>query len=130
MTRLSRRQVATFAASQLIAGKAARPLARQLAAFLVVNRREGEAEQLVADIALAVQHQAGQAHAVVTTARPADSQLLKIVAEALKKELDVKTIELETQVDESVIGGVRIETADTTYDGTVRRKLARLRTGS
>lgn len=126
MSQLTRRRLAVFAAERLLAGDQPAGLVKQLAAYLIDHRRQSEVELLVADIALALEELAGHGRATVTTARPMSAAARRAVIDLLKNELDIKTVELEERVDESVIGGVRIETADTTYDGTVRRKLQRL----
>lgn len=129
MPHLSRRQVAAYAAEELIAGGSVKSLTRKLAAFLIDTRREKEATQLVADITLAVQEKAKHGYATVTSAHALSENTLKAIATTLKKELAVRTVEVDARVDIGVIGGIRIETADTTYDETVRRKLSKLRTG-
>lgn len=98
----------------------------QVAAFVVEQRRDNELKLLLADITVALEVKASHGYATVTSASPLSAQSKKAVISLLKQQLNVKTVELEERTDQSVVGGVRIETADTTYDATVRRKLQRL----
>ena len=56
-----------------------------------------------------------------------DAELLKLT-DALKKRFG-REVEVETSVDESLIGGAIINTGDIVIDGSVRNKLARLNAG-
>jgi F-type H+-transporting ATPase subunit delta len=56
-----------------------------------------------------------------------DAELLKLT-DALKKRFG-REVEVETSVDESLIGGAIINTGDMVIDGSVRNKLARLNAG-
>jgi F-type H+-transporting ATPase subunit delta len=61
---------------------------------------------------------------VTSAAALADSELETIKA-ALRKRFG-REVEVETAVDESLIGGALIDAGDTVIDGTVKGKLARL----
>jgi F-type H+-transporting ATPase subunit delta len=62
----------------------------------------------------------------ITSAVPlSDAELAKLVA-ALKKRFN-REVEVQTAIDESLIGGAVIDTGDLVIDGSVRNKLARLK---
>lgn len=61
----------------------------------------------------------------VTSAYELSSEQQKTLADALSKRLDLEVV-IETEIDESLIGGVIIRTDDIVIDGSVRGKLAKL----
>ena len=68
----------------------------------------------------------GIVEAVATTALALDSAELA----ALKSRIETmtgKTVELETTVDPSILGGIQVRIGDRLYDGSVRGRLERLR---
>jgi hypothetical protein len=54
--RLSRRQLAKYAANELLKGAPAEKIARQLAAVLAEEKRTNEAELLARDVAWELEH--------------------------------------------------------------------------
>ena len=71
-----------------------------------------------------------QAHGILeaaaTTAVAMTEQQVKSLHEKLEK-LTGKTIDLKTKVDPAVLGGIRLDIEGTELDGTVRSRLAGLR---
>jgi F-type H+-transporting ATPase subunit delta len=67
----------------------------------------------------------GRVEVEVITAKSLDEEQQKRLSDALSRRLG-KDIELQTRVDESLIGGAVIHAGDTTIDGSVKGKLARL----
>jgi F-type H+-transporting ATPase subunit delta len=68
----------------------------------------------------------GVVEAVATSALALDSAELA----ALKSRLETmtgKTVELQTAVDPTILGGIQVRIGDTLYDGSVRGRLERLR---
>ena len=61
----------------------------------------------------------------VTSAKTLDTAELNQLRTALKKRFD-REVEITTQIDESLIGGVVIHTGDIVIDGSIKTKLARL----
>jgi len=62
----------------------------------------------------------------VTTALPLNPELEQRLSESTGTLLGCR-VELETDVDPSMIGGVILRIGDTVYDGSVVARLARLR---
>jgi len=62
----------------------------------------------------------------VTVSREPNAKLEKTVTDRLSKVLG-KTVVPHFTVDESILGGTIIRIGDTVMDGSVRRKLGRLR---
>jgi F-type H+-transporting ATPase subunit delta len=65
-------------------------------------------------------------HALVTVAREDDEKMKKLIADRLSKVFD-KTVVPHLTVDARILGGAIVRVGDTVMDGSVRRKLQRLR---
>ena len=119
--RLSRRALATFVAKELLAGND--QVIDWLAALLIEERREREADLLVRDIE-SILADSGQMIVQVDTARPLDA--------ATKQEIESMFDQHEVHIKETVrpelIGGVKITTPTQSLDRTIAKKLEILRT--
>lgn len=121
--RLSRRKIALFVADKLLASKTSADEAlRELAAYLVATRRTRELDLIVRDIEEVLADN-GIVMANVTSARPLDAA----VKAEITKMLDAKEVQLRESVDETLLGGIRIDTPGKRFDGTIRHKLNALR---
>jgi F-type H+-transporting ATPase subunit delta len=69
---------------------------------------------------------AGRVHGRVLCAHPLTPSQLERLSQAMSKLLNLKAI-LEPEVNPDLIGGVRIEIAGQTFDGTLRNHLDRIR---
>ena len=127
MNMISRRSLARYGADQLLAGAPARIVAKHLAAVLIDSGRQKEAELLLADINYELQKSGRLATATVTTARVMSASLRGAMASSIKKASKVEAVILHEQIDASVIGGMRIETAERTWDKTIATQVSKLR---
>jgi F-type H+-transporting ATPase subunit delta len=127
MTKLSRRALARWAADQLSAGKSAALVAKQLAAVLAESKMQNQAGFLIDDITWELEQRKTLAIGHVTTANPLPHQLEQALAGQIKKAAGVQDVILQTEIDKSVIGGVRVETASHVWDSTISRKLSQLK---
>jgi F0F1-type ATP synthase delta subunit len=127
MIRISRRELARYAADQLVAGVSAKNLSQQLAAVLVSSHRMGEAELLADDIAWELEARGQLANAKVTSAHRLAPKLREQLLAAIKQAAKVATVEMQEVTDASVLGGLRIETAAHSWDETIARRLNDLR---
>lgn len=93
--------------------------------LLADNRRLGLAPEIRKIFELLRSEAEGRVEVEVITAKILDQEQQKRLSEALSQRLG-KDIELQTRVDESLIGGAVIHAGDTTIDGSVKGKLARL----
>lgn len=123
MTSISRRQLARYAADQLLAKQPARKVMAELAAVLVASRRTSQAGLLASDIAWELEHRGQIATAQVTSAHALSDSLRKQISVHVKKAAKVNEVIIDETVDESVVGGLRIETAIHSWDKTVKRQL-------
>lgn len=98
---------------------------KRLAAYLVDEGRESEAELIVRDIELAlVGH--GIVIADVTSARKLADDAKEDITAFIKKDSGATDVILREQIDPDVIGGVRLAYGDKLLDATVLNKLERL----
>ena len=97
--------------------------------FLKVVATHGRFNALPA-IAESFRHQvnerSGRAAVTVTTAQPLDGDLRGQVEQAVAKRLG-KEVDLRTQVDESILGGIIVRVGDTVFDASIANRLDRIR---
>lgn len=97
--------------------------------FLLVLNKKGRLDQLVG-ISEAYQQihwdRTGKILVQVTSASPLDESLAEIVRERIGKVLGRETI-LETTVDESLLGGLRLKVGDRMIDASVASRLSKMR---
>lgn len=127
MRGLSRRALARYAADQLLAGKSANSVAQYLAAALIESGSASEIDYLIGDIASELEQRKKLAIGRVTSATPLGSELKSKLKARIKQATGAKSVLLEETVDESVIGGVRIEIANRVWDSTIARRLTDLK---
>jgi len=120
--KLSRRKIATHLADELIAG---RPIATQLAAYLVETKRTREATLVVRDIESALADR-GVLLADVATSHELASDTKKEITDYLKQMSGASHVHIRSHVDPHLLGGVRIDTPGQQRDTTLRRKLNQL----
>lgn len=93
---------------------------------LVSNRRQMLLPELAVEYHNLLDEKAGRVHARVTVARAYDAAATAALGKALTAALG-KTVVPHVQVDERIIGGVVVRVGDRVMDGSVRRKLGKLR---
>lgn len=119
--RLSRRALATFVAKELLAGND--QIIDWLAALLIEERREREADLLVRDIE-SILADSGQMIVQVDTARPLDAA----TKQEIESIFDQHEVHIKETVRPELIGGVKITTPTQSLDRTIAKKLEMLRT--
>lgn len=122
--RLSRRKIAAFFASELLAGNAA--VKTQLAAYLIETRRTRELPLIVRDIEAALADK-GIIIADVTSSNSLSANSQKAIKAFVGEFYEGGTVHLRTTEDESLLGGAKIQLPGSEIDMTVRRKLTTLR---
>lgn len=113
-------------------------LARALTAFaapphfvrfvqtLVRNRRQMLIPDISVEYAHLIDEIEGRLHADVTVARPASPEEERAITEQLTRTLG-KQVVTHLRVNPAIMGGVVVRVGDTVMDGSVRRRLAALR---
>ena len=127
MNKVSRRELAHWAAGELIAGKPAVAVAKHLAAVIKESGTANQLNFLIEDIAWELEQQQALAIGKITSSHPLTISLEKALETQIKTMTKAKDVVLEKQIDKAVIGGVRVETASRVWDSTISRKLAELK---
>lgn len=117
--RLSRTQIARHVAKQLQANSS--DVVKQLAAYLVVEKRVGELDLLLRSIYDELERD-GVVVADIVSAQGIEAG----VKDQIKQLLGAKQLVLNEQTDPAVLGGVRISTPSRLLDATVRHRLTKL----
>ncbi len=120
--KLSRRKIAQYVAGRVHSGQVPALVIQEVAAYLKESHRLRELPLVVRAIEDALADQ-GVVVAAVTSAQPLDESLRG----AVKALAGGTEVYLREVVDESVLGGVRLQTPDASYDGTLQHKLQALR---
>lgn len=123
----SRRQLANYAVNQLLDGASSAKLARQLAASLIVSKRQNQADLLIEDIFQELENRGQLAKVRLTSASQLSAQLKSQLANFLKRAIGVDEVIFEEIIDKEVIGGTKVETANHSWDKTLARQLTELR---
>ena len=93
---------------------------------LVNNRRQMLIPEIAAEYQNLVDEAEGRLHADVTVARPSTPDEARVIAEQLTRALGKRVVP-HVRVNPAIIGGVVVRIGDTIMDGSVRRRLSRLR---
>lgn len=124
--KLSRRKLSEHVASRLLSGDTTKTVMKELAAYLLETRRTREFELIIRDIEARLLD-GGTALVTAISARHLSSEAKHAVEELVKSARPkVKNVILREEIDESVIGGVRIELPGGIADMTVKAKLDKL----
>ncbi len=120
--RLSRRKIAALTADRILAGIPQAKVLREVAAYLLATRRTREQTLLVRDIEDALASR-GVTIADVTSAHSLTAAMKTEISKLVK----AKDLQIREHVDQTVLGGVRIDVPGKRFDGTVQRKLTALK---
>lgn len=129
MANFSRRQLAKYAVEQLLGGSKPTDVSRHLAAALIANKKQSQADLLLADISEELEARGILAEALVTSVNGLSADLKSKLSAQIKKNAKVSSVIINEQTDTAVIGGFRVETARHTWDQTIQRKLAEIKGG-
>lgn len=99
-----------------------------LAAYLIEQKRTGEADLLVTDIERELHVQAGILSAKVTSARPLSDALRSTLTKMLTVQTQAKRVVLAEEINPGLIGGLVARTPDAELDASVRTTLQRIAT--
>ena len=127
MNKISRRSLARYGADQLLAGKPAKSVAQQLVSVLAEAGKSDEAGFLLDDISWELEHRQALTIGKITSAHELSAKLQSALKAQLKSATGAKQVLIEPDIDKSVHGGIRIQTATRIWDDTVLRKLSELR---
>lgn len=110
-----------------VAGKEMLPQVGNLLGLVLRRRALDSVPQIAREFKRLYNRRAGVVEATATSALELDRDEVAALTTRLEKMTD-KKVELTTEVDPSILGGIRVRIGDTLYDGSVRGRLERLRT--
>jgi F-type H+-transporting ATPase subunit delta len=93
---------------------------------VVKNRRQALIPEIAEEYRTLLDHVEGRVHAQVTVARESDDAERQLIAKELSRVLG-KTVIPHLTVNPAILGGVVVRVGDEVMDGSVRRRLAKLR---
>jgi F-type H+-transporting ATPase subunit delta len=124
--RLSRRQISDFLADSVIDGMSTHDVMDQLASYLVQNSRTKESDLIIRDIEAKLAER-GHVKATVYSARKLTAGALSGIEKIIRNHYQsAKNITIVEEIDESLIGGFRLELPDAQIDRTIKNKLEAL----
>lgn len=126
MSRLSRTHIAQGFVS-LADVKGSRFAIRQLAALLLEYHLHAELEEIVADIEQEYFRRHGRVEAHVKTAFRLSQAIRQQLSTSIKKRLSANSVQLQEEIDRSLLGGVVITAPGMELDLSLRTKLAKLK---
>ncbi len=120
----NRKQLASYIAQRLKNGQLT-GLAKSVASYLVSARQTSELEALMRNVA-GIRADQGKTELTITSARPLSQSTINQV-----KELGIgKNAIITTEIDESLVGGLVLQTHEHLLDLSLRHKLNQLRKGT
>lgn len=117
---------AKLALVERVLGGAVSPATMLIASSLVPRPRERRVRQVLSRAVRIVAAQAGRSVATVYTAAPLSAAQEARVRDALARRYGGE-ISINQVIDESVVGGLRVQIADDVIDGSISARLADLR---
>lgn len=125
----SRRVLARIIAAKLVAEPSRQThWMRALAAYLVEQKRIGEANLIIHDIEHELYDQDGQLLVHVTSARPLADSVRTELKKLMQEQTKAKRVVLTEKTDAALIGGLIARSADAELDASVRTTLNQLAT--
>jgi F-type H+-transporting ATPase subunit delta len=125
--KLSRRAITEHIAQALLDGESKQKLIDQLAAYLIENRRTNELSLMVRDIQYFLAEK-GQVSGTIVSAFELSEATRQSIETFVKAESGADAVELDTVIDPSVLGGVRLALPGKELDTTISRKITLLKT--
>lgn len=124
--RLTRRQVARYAAEQLAKDSDHKALFRQLAQWLVETKATRSADLLIADIKHYLAEDYSVVYAEVISAHGLDTTMQREIETLLKGNKETRVI-IENTHDEAIIGGIIVRTAEQELDASIARRIKNMK---
>jgi F-type H+-transporting ATPase subunit delta len=102
-------------------------ITRNFILLLWQKKREAELASIVAAYQSALRQSRGELVAEVTATRQLSASELEQLGQQVKAMTGCQNVELQTQIDTSLLGGVVLRIGDKVYDGSLARRLQQLR---
>ena len=122
---MRRKELVKAAMKLLEEGKNPKQTARAIAAYLIVEKRTSELNSLLRDLEELRFARHDSLEVTATTART----LTEETKQHIGKLFDAKTIKIHEEINQEVLGGVKVRALDKVADFSVQARLQRLRRG-
>lgn len=123
MSKVPRREIADVIAKRSFQDVPAKQLAKEIAAYLISQHRTAELDSLVRDI---LQYRAdhGIVEVTATSSHPLNDSIRRNVkADIMELYPSARQIIINEELDENVMGGIRLSLANQQFDASIRSKL-------
>jgi F-type H+-transporting ATPase subunit delta len=123
MSKVPRHEIADVIAKQSLQNVPSEQLAREIAAYLISQHRISELDSLVRDI---LQYRAdhGIVEVTATSSHALNDEIRKnIRADIQELYPSAEQIIINEELDESIMGGIRLSLANQQFDASIRSKL-------
>lgn len=127
MAKLSYRRLAA-AMVELLADHTLAQVAQGAAEAMSSGGHHPQLERLIPELERELARQAGHITVHASSARALPPKVMENLAAELCERLGGKTYELDTTINPNLLGGVRLTTADSTLDLSLRNRLETIRT--
>lgn len=94
---------------------------------LAINGRLNIVNNIIDEFLKKLAHERGELTAEITTAVPISKEINKSIVKEISKLTKTKKIELNEQIDESLIGGLVLRMGSTMIDSSIKTKLSTLK---
>ena len=94
---------------------------------LAINGRLNIVNNIIDEFLKKLAHERGELTAEITTAVPISKEIKKSIVKEISKLTKTKKIELNEQIDESLIGGLVLLMGSTMIDSSIKTKLSTLK---
>jgi len=123
MSKVPRHEIADVISSRSMQNVSAKALAKEIAAYLISQHRTAELDSLVRDI---LQYRAD--HGIVEVTAVSSHPLNDSIRTGIKADINelypsAKQIIINEELDENVMGGIRLSLANQQFDASIRSKL-------
>jgi F0F1-type ATP synthase delta subunit len=127
MAKVSRLKIAAAVADRIAEGLSEQQLSREIAAYLLSSRRTGELDSVMRDV-MELRADEGIVEVTAVSAHPITDAVRTDIETTVRTHFPAaKKVIVSEQHDTSVVGGVRLELANSQLDLSVRAKLSRFK---
>ncbi|MFA6355379.1 MAG: F0F1 ATP synthase subunit delta [Candidatus Paceibacterota bacterium] len=109
-------------------GKVLEDILLKTATYLKNKNLLGKKEEILKSLEEIINKEQGIIKAKVSTEIKLKTEVKKEIEEFIKKKYKIKEVILEEQIDEKLLGGIKIEIGDEIIDATISNKIKQLQT--
>jgi F0F1-type ATP synthase delta subunit len=123
MSKVTRKELAEIIGEKTLQSKDTRTLARNIAAYVSAKHMTVDIDSLLRDV-MQYRLERGYVEAIAVSAHELNPTVIKDIKDLLAEHFPgSKSVRVDTRIDDSLVGGVRIELPQESLDLSVRNKL-------